>query len=286
MTTAAQSGIHLLGPGSWTIDGVDSGHVLKGSLKVPTGTVPGMTGRYGSASVAEFYDPQNPMLEIEFAQDDLALYARAMEATRSTSGANEVLGVGKTAGYRITPREIIFTPFASEISASRILKCFKCVPIGEPVFENDLKQQVLKATFKVLIDETQAEGEKFFKWGNTSVSADTSAPTISSQGVADGATGVSAAIAPTFTFDAQLDQATVEGEAGKANAFIIAATETSTSTPVAATVTYNNTTYTITITPTSSLSAGIQYNVMLTTGIKDAAGNRFAGYKMDFTIAP
>ena len=286
MTTAAQIGIHLLGPGGLTIDGVESGHVLKASLKIPSASVPGLTGRYGDSSVAEFSSPQNPMFEVEFAQDDLALYARAMmDATRSTSGADEVLGVGKTAGFRITPRELIFTPFASEIATSRILKMFKCVPMGEPELVMGLAQQVLKATFKVLVDESQAEGEKFLKWGTTSVSADTSAPTISSQLVADGATAQTVSVAQTFTMDAQLDESTVTGENGEANAFIIAATETSTAVPVAATVTYDNTLFKITITPTSSLGAATQYNVMLTTGIKDAAGNRFAGYKMDFTTS-
>ena len=70
MTTAAQIGIHLLGPGGLTIDGVESGHVLKASLKIPSASVPGLTGRYGDSSVAEFSSPQNPMFEVEFAQDD------------------------------------------------------------------------------------------------------------------------------------------------------------------------------------------------------------------------
>lgn len=286
MASKTQASIMVLGPGDYTIDGVAVGHVLKGSLKIPSATVSGTTGQYGDASVAEFHNPQNPMLEIEFAQVDLPIYQKAIqEATLSTSGSDEVLTGGKSAGGRITPVEIIYTPISSSISASRSLKCWYCVPVGEPELVFALEQQMLKASFKLLVKEAATEGEKFFKFGTTSVSTDTSAPTVSSTSPADGATGVSATAAKTITFDAAIDEATVTGLIGAGNVFLVAATSTSVAVPVACTLSYNTATFTVSITPNSALGGTTEYDLMLTTGIKDAAGNRFAGAKYSFTTA-
>lgn len=286
MAQATANQIQVLGPVTATIDAVDLGHVLGASLKIPSSTVSGMTGRYGGASVKEFHDPQNPMLEIELAQVDLATYYKAIQAAGyATSAGNEVLTGGRSAGSSLTPVEIILTPISSDVSASRILKCWKCIPMGEPELIYKLEQQALKVTFKLIVDESKTEGEKFFKFGTVSVSADTSAPTVSSATPADGATGVATSVAPAITFDAALDESTVTGENGKANAFLVISGDTGTPAPIAATVTYNSATFIVTITPTSALSSSTAYDIMLTSGIKDASGNRFAGAKYGFTTA-
>lgn len=282
MASKTQASITLLGPATITLDGVNAGHVLSAQLKLPSSTASGMTGDYGNASVAEFHITENPMLEIELAQVDLPIYAKAIQAaTLATSGVNEVLEGGKVSGYRLTPIEIIITPVASAISSSRGFTAWKCIPVGEPTISWNLEQQKLKATYKLLVDESKTDAEKFFRFGTTSIAADTSAPTISSVTPADNATGQSVAVAPVITFAEAIDEATIK----TSNIFLVPATSTGVAVPIAASLSYNSSTFAVTLTPTSSLSASTEYDLMITTGIKDGSGNSFAGAKYSFTTA-
>jgi len=277
-----QASIIVLGPSSITIDGTDAGHILEAILKNPSATTSGMSGDHGNASVAEFHIPENPTLEISLAQVDLPMYAKIMAAaTLTTSGADEVLGVGRIAGFRITPVEITITPVQSAISGSRALDAWLCVPIGEVDISYDLKQQVAKITFKLLADESRSDGETFYRFGKVSLSPDSTPPTISSVSPADGATGAATSVTPVITFSEALDQGTILPQ----NIFLVKATSTGVEVPVTATLSYNPTTHAVTLTPGSALASSTEYDLLIGTGIKDTAGNRFAGAKYSFTTA-
>ncbi len=292
MASQTQAGVKVWGPSTATLGGLAAGHILEAKLSIPSANVYGKTGRYGEGSVAAFYGQQDPILEITIAQDDLPVYAKGINGLLlSTSGANESVGVGKTVGARITPIEVVITPEASEISSNRVLSAWLCVPEGAPEFLMKNEQQALKITYRLLIDESKTEGEKYFRFGTTAVAADTTAPTVSSLAT-NGAvslsgdpTGILVTAAMEITFNEALDEGTVVGENGKANAFIITQTETGIPVPVAAVVTYVAATFKVVITPSSSLSASTAYSIMLTSGIKNGSGLRFAGAKYGFTTA-
>jgi hypothetical protein len=53
--------------------------------------------------------------------------------------------------------------------------------------------------------------------------------------------------------------------------------------PIKATVSYDATTKTVTLTPFSKLAGNTKYTVKITNGVKDLAGNAFAGTQWSFT---
>lgn len=110
----------------------------------------------------------------------------------------------------------------------------------------------------------------------TSATADTTAPTVSSTGVANGATGVPINRNSTAIFSEQMNPLTIN-----------TATYTVTgpgATPVAGAVTYAGTT--ATFNPTVDLAANTTYTSTITTGAKDLAGNALAAnYVWSWTTA-
>lgn len=105
--------------------------------------------------------------------------------------------------------------------------------------------------------------------GNQGGTTDTTRPTVSQTSPANGATGVAINSAVSLTFSEAVDPSSVTS-----STFQVAG--------VSGTVSLNGTT--ATFTPSSNLSNNTTYNVTLTTGIKDAAGNTMAAnYTCSFT---
>jgi len=103
----------------------------------------------------------------------------------------------------------------------------------------------------------------------TGSSTDTTAPTVSSTGAPNGATGLPINRKPTVVFNEFMDPLTIT-------------TETFTlkqgTTPVSGIVTYAG--VTATFTPASNLTASTTYTATITTGAKDLAGNALAVNKV------
>ena len=113
--------------------------------------------------------------------------------------------------------------------------------------------------------------------GKTSVAIDGTAPTLSSSTPADDATGASATTL-VLTFSKSMDPATINDK----NIAVVAAAEASVGTLVAITnivMSVNDTVATITY----ALGGTTEYEVVLGKGLKDAAGNAYAGSKISFT---
>ena len=114
--------------------------------------------------------------------------------------------------------------------------------------------------------------------------ADTTAPTILSTSPTDNATNVALSSVVTVTFSEAMDGTTINGTNIKLNV-------TTGGAVVAGTVSYNSTSHVATFTPTSALSNNTGYTVMITTGVKDAAGNPLVtqatfAFNTPDTIAP
>ena len=284
MPGKSSSKMQVLGPGSLTLGGINAGYIEQGKLILGIQDVEltaGDTGGDGGTPHDVVHKCTKATLELMLDQVEFQIYAAAMQAAvRETSGANEVLGVGTTAGTKLTPVELILTPVPSAIAATHILKFWRAVPRGDREIVLDAnQQQKMKVTFEALWDETKAEGRKLLLFGNTSVASDTTAPTISSS--IDDTTGVSVSAAKDTTFSEQLDPASVNEH----TVILFVATETGVQAKVAATVSLDSGGTVVSITPSSALSAATQYNIVFTSGIKDTAGNRFAGSKISFTTA-
>jgi len=103
----------------------------------------------------------------------------------------------------------------------------------------------------------------------TTFTVDATPPTVSSIVPTNGAVGVATNIAVQVTFSEAMDASSIT------NATILLR-NTGTSVQVPATVTYSSTTHAATLTPSGPLSNATNYTVVVTTGVKDAAGNPLA----------
>lgn len=109
-------------------------------------------------------------------------------------------------------------------------------------------------------------------WTFATAPADVTAPTVTDESPASGATSVPVTTPVTATFSEAMDPATIT-----ASRFVLAS---GTSAPVDATVSYNASTLTATLTPATTLAEGTTYNATVrggSGGVTDLAGNALAG---------
>lgn len=108
---------------------------------------------------------------------------------------------------------------------------------------------------------------------------DTTPPTVTAVSPTNAATGVATNTTVQVTFSELMDVNTI-------NNTTILLRNTVTTALVPAAVTYNSTTNIATLTPTGPLSNATNYTVVVTTGVKDAAGNALAAqFQSTFTTA-
>ncbi|MES2990201.1 MAG: Ig-like domain-containing protein [Pseudomonadota bacterium] len=109
-------------------------------------------------------------------------------------------------------------------------------------------------------------------WSFTTVSADTTAPTVTAVNPQGGATGVSRTTTVTATFSEAMDAATITSS----NLQLRNAANTL----VAATVAYDATTRIATLTPSSALAGSTTFTMTVGTGVRDVAGNPMAAARV------
>ena len=112
-----------------------------------------------------------------------------------------------------------------------------------------------------------------YSWGFTTL-ADVVAPVVTSTVPAQGSSNVSVSLPIRISFSEPLDAATVSSSTVSLRGLL--------GLPVSAAITYDAAQQTIVITPASNLSYLVGYSVVVSTGIKDLAGNALAG---DFTLS-
>lgn len=271
-----------LGPGTLTLDGVGAGYTedFKAMIEVQaTEATVGDYGGEGGTPIEIFTKATKCRIEVKLDQVNLAVLQKSiLGALRTVSGSDEKLSFGATAGERQTAQELIFTPLVSAISTSRVFKAYRVVPVDSRELGFTNEQQKTAVVFECLIDEGRSNGDRLFALGTQSVSIDGTAPTLSSSTPADDATGASTTTA-TLVFSKAMDEATINA----ANIMVFAAGETGAQSKVSTTFSLNAAGTTVTL--TYSLSSATQYNIIMGSGLKDAAGNAFAGSKISFTTA-
>ena len=277
---ADRTNIHLLGPGTLTLGGVDVGYISAAKLSLPVKQVDAKVAAYGDAVLDKFDVGGTPKFSVVFNEASAAQYAKAISgADTNTSGSDIDMTMGKFAGVRATTYELLYVPLDSAIATAFSLKAWRAVPVASPEIDMGIeKPQELAAEFEFLIDESKADGEKQFRWGNVSVSADTTAPTLSSIVPASGAT-VSAPSTVVLTFSEALNPATVT----TANIQLF---NTSTNAPVPGSLALSVGNTVVTFTPTSApVATGSTFVTVVTSGLKDASNNAFAGDIYPFTTS-
>lgn len=277
---ADRTKIHLLGPGTLTLGGVDVGYISSAKLALPVKQVDAKVAAYGDASLDKFDVGGTPKFSVVFNETSAAQYVKAISGSdTNTSGSDVDLTMGKFAGIRATTYELLYVPLDSAIATAFSLKAWRAVPVASPEIDMGIdKPQELAVEFEFLIDESKADGEKQFRWGNVSVSADTTAPTLSSM-VPTPTTTVAAPSAIVLTFSEALDPAS----AIVANLQLFNVT---TNAPVPGTLALSTGNTVVTFTPTSApVAASSDFVMVVTSGLKDASGNAFAGDIYPFTTS-
>jgi len=153
----------------------------------------------------------------------------------------------------------------------------KCVIIGAteiPMLKDD--KTMLKLTFQVLQDTSQTDNQELMKTEYSGV--DTTAPTVAMTTPAeDGTVTKDAKGTVTLTFTEAgtgMDQGSlIYGSADKATVMIMNITDTTATTLVAGTISYDATTKALVFTPTNNWTASDKHQIIITTGVRDIAGN-------------
>lgn len=148
---------------------------------------------------------------------------------------------------------------------------------------------IVELELVVLEDTTKTAKERYGQCADTSV--DTTAPTIALSSPVDGGTVAKdgkEVVVWDITEANEMDESSiVYGDGDDATIMIINTTTPGSAALVAGTIVYNATLKQVTFTPTANWTASDTFQVIVTTGLKDAAGNRLAAPKIEqFSVAP
>ncbi len=276
---ADRTKMYLLGPGTLALDSVDVGYVSQAKLSITSKLVEAKTSAYGDGVLDTFDVGAVVKLTVMFDELAFANYVKAITAaTRNTSGSDENMSMGRFVGGRQTSMLLDFVPRSSAISTLLALKAWRVVPSGNRDLDLGIdKTQSLNVEFTFLIDESKTDNEKYFRFGNVSVSADTTAPTLSSIAPTDGQT-LAAPATIVLTFNEALNPATVNG----GNITVYNYTDESL---VAGTLSLNAAGTVVTFTPTVTLSGSKVYITSVSPGLLNASNIAFGGDVYKFTTS-
>lgn len=246
---------------------------------------PVTTDEYGEGWLDAMMASQQITVTMRLAETTIDLLKSLMEgSTKSTSGPDSKVSVGKSAGFRATDtatqlrvHPIIGTTDDADKSQDLVVhKAF--VETGPEVAYETAEIRMYEVTFRGLIDPSRTQGDQLFSIGTETVGLDVTPPTVSSTNPTDGASGISITASIIWTFDEALDVNTVT----LANFILNEETVGS----VGGSVSYDSGTFEVTFTPTSSMSAAAAHAATATVGVTDEAGNALAANNViNFTTA-
>lgn len=279
----SQSGdnVKLLGACVVSINGVDVGHTdLEGVVAtLSPEIVRAYANKFGKLSgVKAFVASMGIKVKFNLLETVFSAIASALPgATIVTSGGNSKLTFGLLAGTKMTPVTLLLTPMLSDESQATKypLQIVAAIPVGEfmVTYKGDTVQ-VWNCEWEGLINEASgANGSYLATFGDPAISADSTPPTVSSSSPSDG--GALGAVTGNIstTFSEALDPNYVDTDSVKLYKEIGPGTG---HTPVAIAVTLQNGGTEIVIDPTASLDAASTYLVVITSAVRDLAGNRLA----------
>lgn len=86
------------------------------------------------------------------------IYAPGLDATSSSAGGLEFLGLGRYAGYTYVPMDMKIIPFAAA-DDSKFAHFFKVVPMGEFSFTFTADEdRIIEVEYTALIDQSKSDG--------------------------------------------------------------------------------------------------------------------------------
>lgn len=198
-------------------------------------------------------------------------------------GAKEKVTIGRQAGFRartdagILLLHPITRDAADVVEDITLYKAYVNEAVAFAHTHNEVKSY--EVVWRALVDETKTDGNHLFAIGDTSASADVTAPSVASIVPADDATGIAITdnIVITLTDDDLLESSM------DANSVVLI--DDSDDSIIAATRTWASGAKTITLNPTASLSAATKYRVVV-TGLVDVNQNvQATPFSSNFTTA-
>lgn len=200
-------------------------------------TVTGVTPASGATGVSP-----NTNIQISFSEDvQPSTITTANITLKTTSGGTAVAGA---VAYNATTHVATFQPSAALAQSTSYTLTVTGI--------KDIAGNTLAAPFT-----------------SSFTTGDTNPPTVLTVVPANAATGVAVNTTVKVTFSEPMDPATI-------NTTNILLRNTATSVAITGTVTYDAATNTATFTPSANLAGNTNYSVVVTTGVKDAAGNSMA----------
>lgn len=195
-------------------------------------------------------------------------------------------GVFTFGGNATVTEKVVYVNGTGPSGGTRAIVLHKCVQVGSGAhaYKKDDKTMI-ELEFEVLEDTSKAANARYGTM--TDSGADTTAPTVALTTPADGGTVAKTTVDPviwTITEANDMDESTiVYGDTFS----IINTTAPASAVLVAGTIAYNSTAKTVTFTPSGAWNASDTMQVVVTTGLKDMAGNALAAQKIEqFSVTP
>lgn len=269
------------------IDGVNVGHSDEKGMKVSVKNtvIEAFATKYGQTAVKRFLNGQQVDVEGELIQTSFGNLVEVLPgATKVTDGGGDSkLTFGQIGGTEIPSVTLSLTPFLTDNTPTYDFT-MKVTPVGEfeLLYSGDGIQK-WKVKFSGVIDEASgSDGSYTFQFGDSSITPDVTAPTVSAVSPVNAATGVDVGSSVVWTISEELNSDTVNDE----TVLLFKDATGPTGLQVAGTVTLVNSgaSTQITFNPTGSLAASSDYLAVL-NGVQDKAGNALAFYVNQFTTA-
>jgi len=164
-------------PGSGITGGRLLGHTLGGvKFMVNREFVDLTVDQYGTAALDMALQGNDIRFEVNYAEPVTEYLARAIPEGRYDvgTGTDSKLGIGRDSGFLLstTAKQLVFHPRQNPSSnQNEDIYIFKAVSVDsvELEFARD-KQRVLKVTYRGLVDESQPDGSRLGRIGNTLIS--------------------------------------------------------------------------------------------------------------------
>ena len=261
-----------LGPCSVTVDAVNIGYTGPNgaTVNISDEVTFSQVADFGNTNFRGFLTGCMVELEIELAQTELdKMAALASSTTTITDGASYAVGIGKKVGAALSGVQVIVTPVDTNQPTFTIYKAVANSEYSLPYTGAD-GATYYTVKFEALADDSKTT-DCLARFGSTSISADTTAPTFTVVPL-DEATDVVVTSNVIWTFSEELDPATVN----TSSVYCVERDDPSENIAGSVTLVNNVASTTITFNPTSDLSASTGYTVFLTQAITDKAGNALA----------
>lgn len=266
--------VFKLGPASITVNGTNIGFTGPDGVRfmyedhVTYSTV----ADYGDTNFKAYFTGCALTVETQIAQTELDILSIcASGATEITDGSDSAMGLGKKAGTEITGVPIVISPVDTNMPSFTMYKGIPEISM-EAAYTGEDGTTYYPLKFVAVVDSSKTS-DVLGRFGDTSINADVTAPTVSSVVPADEATSVAVSTNVIWTMSEELELATVTTKT-------VGVIKISDQSNVAGAVTLvnNGASTTITFNPTSDLDASSDYIAYLTKGIEDLAGNNLAAF--------